>query len=283
MKIFLITILTFWSLISSAQIVDEINNETLLDDNSFRTHFVIEDCNLSSLKPENQYKKIACINAKSPDNTSTDNTFLDIHSDAAIESIKPKSPNYEIWYKLSLFEIGIRYGSPNNSNSISNKIQYGQAIINFSLGLQRLGGLGLGTKLVVYYGMPDNVEIHSWVPIYSYFPVYISRKKTEPYIQDKNTYDIPFMINFYAGGSLWCTTSSSYRISEEAILSSKFYHIGVNCMFFNYTSKMSGFFNGNFSFDTGMIFYQNTGTAFKSIFNVGLIYNFVGIARITND
>lgn len=280
MKLFLITILILWSLILSAQTTGVTIYETLLTNNLSGSHPGLENYNSFSLKQGTQLEINTCISEPKEVHVSNGNTNLHIQQSIAIDSSIQRSSKYQSWYKISLVEFGINYNTANTSASKNNNLKYGQAFLNYSMGFQSLGGLGFGTKLIVYYAMPDNVEIHSWVPVYAYFPVYISRKQTKPFTRDKNTYNIPFMINLYAGGSLWCTTSSSYRISEGAFLPGTFYHVGVNWMFFNYSIRRIGFLNGNFALDTGMMFYKNTDGLFTSVFNIGLQYSFAAGARL---
>jgi hypothetical protein len=280
MKLFFITVIMLWSLILPAQNGGNSMNETFLTDNLSGLHQELESYNSISLKHGIPLQFDPYMTETKAVNSNSENTKLQIHPSFAIDSSIIKSFKYQYWYKISLVEFGINYNTANTSASASNKLNYGQAVINYSMGFQRLGGLGFGSKLIVYYAMPDNVEIHSWVPLYTYFPVYISRKETKPFTRDKNTYNIPFMINLYAGGSLWCTTSSSYRISEGAFLPGTFYHVGVNCMFFNYSVRRIGFLNGNFALDTGMLFYKNRDGALTSVFNIGLQYSFAAGARL---
>lgn len=276
MKVFFLSALSLMSLISSSQIIDEINTGTTLYNDLHTKDYKNETNNLSHLHSQNCYAIVPKTKEIVPEIRLNLYTDPDISVDCTLR----KSPDYKIWYKLSLAEFGFSY-SYSESHTSANNTQYNGAFINYSMGFHKVAGLGFGTKLIVNYGMPDNIEIHSWVPIYAHFPIYISKKKTKPCAQIPNWYNIPFMVNIYAGGSWWCSTSSSYGISEDAILADKFYQIGFNCMFFNFSNSNYKILNGNFSLDTGMIFYQIPGEAKIAVFNIGLIYTFIGKAIIS--
>lgn len=196
----------------------------------------------------------------------------------AIDSSQQKSSNYKIWSKFSLFEIGFG-GSSLKSDLLNNKTQYGgfvqTSLIPFSIGFYSLHGLGFGTKIAEYFDLQEKVEVNSYFPIYTYFPIYISKK------QPKKEGLIPSMLNLYAGGSLWCDSSTSSS-SPEIMRANKYFHIGVNYMFLNYSMGDYPFGNGNFSLDGGMIFYDTKNTNPKNSFHIGLIYNFAGYAVKSN-
>ena len=165
MKTILILTLLLWSLISSAQL-NETNTEIFPADVTFKT----------------------------------ETTPPDIHSAIAIDSSQQKSLNYKIWAKLSLFEIG--FGSSTlKSDVLNNKTPVGgfvqTAVIPFSIGFKSLGGLGFGTKVAEYFDLQELVELSTVAPIYTYYPIYISKK------QHKKAGLIPSMVNLYAGGSLY--------------------------------------------------------------------------------
>lgn len=178
-------------------------------------------------------------------------------------------------------EFGLGFGSGDETDLIVDSKKFGvhgsMAIGNFAMGFHNLGGLGFGTKAIAFYGMP-NVEINSFVPLYTYLPVYISKKKTKPSPFDNN-YNIPSMLYLYAGGSLWCRNSSMF--SEEAVLPDRFYHVGMNWIFFNFTDDNDIYGNGNISLDAAMFFYQNKGAGLKNTFNITLIITGGGVTRIT--
>jgi hypothetical protein len=208
----------------------------------------------------------------------TDTAPLDFHSAIVIDSIHQKSLNYKIWSKFSLFEIGFG-GSSLKSDLANNETLYGgfvqTSLIPFSIGFYSLNGLGFGTKVAEYFDLQEKVEVNSYVPIYTYFPIYISKK------QPKKEGLIPRMVNVYAGGSLWCNTSVSSS-SPEIKRATKYFHIGVNYMFFNYSIGDYPFGNGNFSIDSGMLFYETKGSNLKNSFHIGLLYNFAGYAVQSN-
>lgn len=187
---------------------------------------------------------------------------------------------YNIWQKVSMGEFGLGFGSGNETDLTGDKTVYGvhgsMAIGNYAFGFHNLGGLGFGTKVIAYYGMPK-VELNSFVPLYAYFPIYISKNKSKP-SPFANNYNIPSMLNLYAGGSLWCRNSSIF--SEDAILPDKFYHVGINWMFYNYFDNYDIYGNGNFSIDAAMFFYQNKGGSLKNVFKISIIYTGGGFARI---
>jgi hypothetical protein len=280
MKLFLLTTVLLCSLIASAQTAGIGINEATLPYNSTGLLHLAENSGPFSFKQRSKSKSEPSITSLATVNLNS------LHADPGISQAIPtdssvqKSSGFQGWYKLSLVEFGLNFNTAFTSASASSKWQYGQALLNYSMGFSSLGGLGFGTKLIVYYPMPDNVELHSWVPLYAYFPVYISKKKTRPFTRVPYTYNIPFMINLYAGGSLWNTTSSSYSISKGAFLPGTYFHIGVDCMFLNYNLWQVGLLNGNFALDTGMFFYKNKDGALTSVYNIGLIYTFAGSARV---
>lgn len=248
MKTILALTLSLWSLISSAQLINETNSEVSLTDATFRTF--------------------------------NDTVPLDIHSPIAIDSSsqQQKSLDYKIWSKFSLFEIGFG-GSSIKSDLTNNKTQYDgfvqTALIPFSIGFYSLGGLGFGTKVAEYFDLQEKVEVNSYAPIYTYFPIYISKK------QPKKEGLIPSMATLYIGGSLWCNTSVSSS-SPEILRATKYFHLGINYMFFNYSMGDYPFGNGNFSVDAGMLFYETKGSNLKNSFHIGLLYNFAGFAVKSN-
>jgi hypothetical protein len=243
MKIILILTLSLWSLISSAQL-DKTNVEVLPADVTFKT----------------------------------DTAPIDIHSDIAIDSSQQKPLNYKIWGKFSLFEIG--FGSSSIKSDLqNNKTQYSgfvqTSFIPFSIGFYSLGGLGFGTKVAEYFDLQELVELSTCAPIYTYYPIYISKKK------HKKAGLIPSMVNLYAGGSLWCDTSGSSS-SPEIMRATKYFHLGINYMFFNYSMGNYAFGNGNFSIDAGMLLYETKGSNLKNSFHIGLLYNFAGFVVKSN-
>lgn len=245
MKAILILTLSLCSFIAFAQ-HKEISTELCSADNSFRTPIEI--------------------------------TTIDFRSDIAIDSSQQKSLHYKLWAKLSLFEIGFGSSSlksdfQNNNTRYSGFVQ--TSVIPFSIGFYSLGGLGFGTKVSEYFDLQDIVELSTIAPIYTYYPIYISKK------QHKKEGLIPAMVNLYAGGSLWCDTSGS-STSPEIMRATKYCHIGINYMFFNYSLENYPFANGNFSIDAGMLFYETKGSNLKNSFHIGLLYNFAGFVVKSN-
>ncbi|MGL2962392.1 hypothetical protein ACSVH2_01075 [Flavobacterium sp. RSB2_4_14] len=246
MRAFFTTILLYCSVILSAQINYEINTRLLLADNGIS-------------------------------NTSIDAVFYNNNSHVEIDSIQQKSLNYKSWYKFSLFELGYG-GSSMKLDSMNNKILYGgytkTSVGSFEIGFNSLNGLGFGTKIGEFFNIQNDIGINSYFPLYTYYPIYIS-KKTKPGREGKFN-KIPSMINLYAGGSLWCSTSDTFRYYKDIILASKYCHIGLDYMFYNYTIDAGFLGNGNFSLDAGMIFYESKDTNLKNVFYVGLIWAFGG-------
>jgi hypothetical protein len=198
----------------------------------------------------------------------------------AIDSSQNKSSNYKRWYKVSLVEIG-GGGAYFKSDAANTETKYSglisSSLLNYAMGFQKLGGLGFGTKAIEFFEIQERIDITSYAPIYTYYPIYIS-KKTKLH-KGSNDYMIPSMVNFYVGGSLWCDTSTSTTELQEIIKANKFCHIGVNYMFFNYNTKDGHpFGNGNFSLDAGMLFFDIKNSNIKNVFHISLLYNFIGFA-----
>lgn len=246
MKIILTLTLSLWSLISSAQI-DEANVDIFPTDVTFKT----------------------------------DTSPLDIHSPIAIDSSQQKPSNYKRWYKVSLVEIGGGISSF-KSDEANNQTQYSglitSSLLNYAMGFQKLGGLGFGTKAIEFFEIQERIDITSYAPIYTYFPIYLSNKTK--FHKGSSSYDIPSMINFYVGGSLWCDTTTSSTDPKELIKANKFCHIGVNYMFFNFNSKDGHpLGSGNFSLDAGMIFFEIKNSNLKNVFHISFLYNFIGFCQ----
>ncbi|QBN20344.1 hypothetical protein [Flavobacterium nackdongense] len=204
-----------------------------------------------------------------------------IENNTAIDSsLQQQSSNYKRWYKVSLAEIG-GGGAYLNSDGTNTQTQYSglisSSLLPFAIGFQKLGGLGFGTKAIEFFEIQERIDITSYAPVYAYYPIYLSKKtKKEP---GSDYYKIPSMINFYVGGSLWCDTSTSTTDVQEIIKANKFCHIGVNYMFFNFsTNDGHPLGNGNFSLEAGMIFFDIKNSNLKNIFHISLLYNFVGFA-----
>lgn len=246
MKTILILTISLWQLISSAQLINETKVEISTTDATFKT--------------------------------PTETASLDIYSATAIDSSQQKSSNYKIWSKFSLFEIGFG-GSSLKSDLANNKTQYSgfvqTSLIPFSIGFCSLNGLGFGTKVAEYFDLQEKVEVNSYVPLYTYFPIYISKK------QPKKEGLIPAMVTLYAGGSLWCDTSASSS-SPEILRATKYFHLGINYMFFNYSLENYPIANGNFSIDAGMLLFETKGSNLKNSFHIGLLYNFAGFVVKSN-
>ncbi|HWR94594.1 MAG TPA: hypothetical protein VN192_05295 [Flavobacterium sp.] len=246
MKAFFTTILLFVSVILSSQIKHDINFELVLVDNA-KSRF------------------------------SNDSFFFNKNSHAEIDSSLQKSLN-KSWYKFSLFELGYG-GSSIKLDSLNNKIQFGgyiyTSVLSFEIGFNSLNGLGFGTKVGEFFNFQDEIGINSYFPLYTYYPVYISKKMKMG--NEGKINRISSMVNLYVGGSLWCSTSDSFQYSKDAILVNKYLCIGLNYMFFNYYIEDGGFWgNGNFSLDTGIIFCESNNVSNKNIFNIGLIWAFAG-------
>ena len=247
MKTILILTLSLWSLISSAQ-HSVTNVEISQTDDSFKT----------------------------PIETAPPHIYSAIAIDTSSQQHKPL--NYKLWAKLSLFEIGFGVSSIDSdlqNNNTQNEGFVQTSLIPFSIGFYSLKGLGFGTKVAEYFDLQEKVEVNSYAPVYTYFPIYISKKQT------KKEGLIPSMVTLYAGGSLWCDTSVSSS-SPEIMRATKYFHLGINYMFLNYSLGNYAFGNGNFSLDAGMLLYETKGTNLKNSFHIGLLYNFAGFAVKSN-
>lgn len=244
MKAFISTILLLFSVILSAQIINEIDTESFLTNGRSRI--------------------------------SIDTAFLNSNSRVEIDSVRQKKIN-KAWCKISLFEIGYG-GSSMQLDSINTKILYNgyfkTSVGSFEMGFHSLNGLGFGTKIVEVFNIQNKIGINSYVPFYTYYPIYIS--KNTKLGKEGEFEKIPSMINVYAGGSLWCKTSGSGFFSKDTAMTDKYLHIGINYMFFNYSFDTGVFGNGNFSLDGGMIFCESKDANFKNIFHVGFIWAFGG-------
>lgn len=217
-----------------------------------------------------------------------------VSSSQIIDSIKvvdnnsQKKHKADIWAKASLLELGIGGYFIESESLNKNSGVFGQfSLLPLSMGTSYLGGLGLGTKLGEYFILQDIVEINTIAPIYVYFPIYMSKK------EGKDEGSIPSMVNLYAGGSLWCidSNSSSYSTMElsypqvesysqvEILQATKYIHVGINYMFYNYSFDNRFFGKGNFSLDSGMLFYETKGEGFKNSFHIGLLYNLVASVK----
>ncbi len=197
-------------------------------------------------------------------------------SNASNNQIEQK---YRNWYKVSMMDIGLGFGSSYSADLSSNEKGYGMhgsvSLLDFAIGFHKLAGLGLGSKLFTYNGINPKVEINSWAPLYLYLPVYISNKKTKP-LGYNDTYNTTSMVYLYAGGSLWC--AKTVYLAEEAFIPAKFYQIGVNYMFLNYTGD-DIYTNGNLAVGASIIFYPNINQEMRNVFNIKLIYTMGGFSR----
>ena len=186
---------------------------------------------------------------------------------------------YRYWYKISTMDIGIGYGTSYSADLLSNEKGYKMhgsvSLGEFAIGFQKLAGLGFGTKVFTYNGINPKVEINSWVPLYVYLPVYISKKTTKP-LGYNDTYNSTSMVYLYAGGSLWCTKNG--YLAEEPFIPTKFYQLGVNYMFLNFTGDEI-YSNGNLAIGASIIFYPNFDQKMRNVFNIKLIGTIAGVSR----
>lgn len=201
------------------------------------------------------------------------NTELSNPSDNQIEQ------KYRNWTKVSMMDIGLGFGSSYSKDLTSDEKSYSihgsVSLLDYAIGFQKLAGLGFGTKLFIYNGINPNVEINSWVPLYLYLPVYISKKKTKP-LGYNDTYNTTSMVYLYAGGSLWCTQNG--YLAEDPFVPAKFYQLGVNYMFLNYTGD-DIYSNGNLAVGASIIFYPNIDQEMRNVFNIKLTYTMAGVSR----
>jgi len=241
MRIFLLSILTLCSFISSAQIVIESNTENLLANNTI--------------------------------SNPTENDFYNSNSSIPVENIRQRNLDYRNWYKFSLFDIGIGVSSVKSDLIANNQLPaiLFISVLNFNIGFESLGGIGFGTKVFEVIEFPNNIGANSILPIYAYYPLYVSDK------EKSNLIGIPSMLNFYAGGSLWSNSDTNQNY-EDHYQTNKYLRLGFNYMFYNFSflNKNLGFGNGNFALDTGVIFYENRNGNIKNIIHLSLMYSFAG-------
>lgn len=189
--------------------------------------------------------------------------------------------SYHHWIKVSLGEIGLGYGSAYkdivDADELSSGVHGKVDLMNFAMGFNKLGGLGIGTKVFTYNGLPKT-EVNSWFPLYAYYPVFISKKFKPSW--NNRWHNIASMLNLYAGGSLWCSNRS--YLSEKAILADKYYHFGLNYMFYNLYSADDIYLNSNFSINAGLLLYDIEGIGMRKAFNVSVICTIGGFAYTTH-
>ncbi len=184
---------------------------------------------------------------------------------------------YKTWFRVSMMEAGLGFGSGDNfkSNTINSGVFWNLNIGNYSMGFKKIGGIGFGTKVIGIYGLP-NVAITSWFPVYLYLPIYMSKKgKTT---NNPLQHQVPSSLQVFAGGSAWCAKKLGL---SDSLPPSKYIHLGLNYMFGNY--RMGGsddiYANGHFSVEAGVLFYQYENK-FKNGFYIGIIWAMGGYYRV---
>jgi hypothetical protein len=125
------------------------------------------------------------------------------------------------WVYVSGADLGLGASSFIGSANTGTGFGGHMNLFQFAAGHDNIGRLGIGTALADWYFF-QSYQASSFVPVYLYMPLLISKPKVENDLRNMR----PWFITLYSGGSMW----GSNREEEKTEYFKKYFNCGVVCI-----------------------------------------------------